>query len=55
LPHDLYIAILEDVISPNFDLAIAGLRAERWLTSEIDELSSEIALVLWDVLIQGGR
>jgi len=53
LSHDLRITILEDVVSSDLDLTIARLGTEGRLTSEVDEFSSEIALVLRDILIQG--
>lgn len=43
------------MVSPDLDLTIARLSTQGRLTSEIDKFSSEIALVLRNVLIQGRR
>ena len=37
--------------SPNLDMALAREDPESWLRAEIDELASEIALVLWNILV----
>jgi hypothetical protein len=55
LSHDLGITVLEDMVSSDLDLTISRLCTKGGLTSEIDELSSEIALILRDILIQGRR
>lgn len=51
LPHDLRVRVLEDVVPPDLDLAVARLRAHGGLAPEVDELPAEVALVLRDVLV----
>ena len=53
LPHNLGITVLEDVITPDLDLAVPWLRAHRRLTAEVDEFPPEVALVLRNVRIKG--
>lgn len=55
LPHDLRITVLEDMIAANLDLAVARLRTHSGLTAEVNELPSEVALVLRHILVQGRR
>src|SRR6266702_6134409 len=55
LAHDLGIAVLKYVVTPNFDLAIAWLRTHRRLRTEVDQLAAEIALVLRHVCIERRR
>lgn len=40
------------MVSSDFDLTVSGLRTEGRLTSEVDELSSEITFILRNVLIE---
>ena len=52
LPHDLVVGILENMRSAHLDVTLTTNNAERWLRPEVDELATEIALVLRHVLIQ---
>jgi hypothetical protein len=53
LAHDFGIRILEDIASAHLDVALTGHDPQSRLRAEIDELAAEVALVLWDTLIQG--
>lgn len=52
MPHDFGIAVLEDMVTSYLDLTITRLRAKSRLAPEVDELSSEVSLVLRNVLVQ---
>ena len=52
LPHDLRITILEDVVSPNFDLTITWPRLHSRLLAEIDKLALEIVLRLRHICVR---
>lgn len=54
LPHDLGVGILKDVTPANLDVALSGRGAESRLRTEVDKLATEVALVLRDVLVEGG-
>lgn len=55
LAHDLGVAVLEDVVTPDLDLTVAGLVAHCGLAAEVDELPAEVTLVLRHVGIQRRR
>jgi hypothetical protein len=55
LAHDLGVAVLEDVRAADLDVALSGRWAQGGLRAEVDELASEIALVLGDVLVERRR
>jgi hypothetical protein len=50
LPHDLAVTALEDGLSGDLDVALTGVGSKRGLRTEVDELSSEVSLVLRSVL-----
>ena len=52
LSHDLGIRVLEDMRTANLNMALSGKNAQRRLRSKVDQLASEISLVLWHVLIE---
>ena len=52
LPHNLVVRVLENMRSPNLDVALATNDAKCWLRSKVNELAAEIALVLWYILVQ---
>ena len=54
LTHDLGIAVLEDVVPANFDLAVTRLCTKRRLATEVDELPPEVALVLRNIGVKRG-
>jgi hypothetical protein len=53
LAHNLCIRVLEDMRSANLDVALARQNSQSGLRTEIDQLSPEVTLVLWHVLVQG--
>jgi hypothetical protein len=55
LPHDLAITTLEDGLSRNLDVTLTSVRSESGLRSEVDQLSSEVSLVLRGVLKSQGN
>lgn len=52
LSHNFVVRVLEDMGSPNLDVALATDNAQRWLRSEVDKLATEVTLVLWHVLVE---
>ena len=52
LPHDLRVTVLEDVVTSNLDLTVARLSTHGGLTSEVDKLPAEVALVLRHISIE---
>jgi hypothetical protein len=55
LPHDLGIAVLKYVVTSDLDVALSRNRPKSWLGTEVDQLSTEIALVLRYVLVERRR
>ena len=51
LPHDLGIRVLKNVVSSNFDMALARQYPKSGLRPEVNQFTSEIPFVLWDVLV----
>ena len=54
LPHDLRVRPFEDALPRDLDVALSRDGTKRWLGSEVDELPSEVSLVLRNVLVEGG-
>ena len=52
LPHDFRVAILENVVTPDFDLTVTRLSTHSGLTSEVYEFPPEVTLVLWHISIK---
>jgi hypothetical protein len=52
LSHNLVVRVLENMRSPNLDVTLATNNAQCWLRSEVNELATEIALVLWYILVE---
>lgn len=55
LSHDLLVGILKYSVSADADVALVGDRSERRLRAEVNQLPTEVTLVLWDVCVQRGR
>jgi hypothetical protein len=55
LPHNLAITTLKNILTRYLDMALTGIRPQCGLGSEVDQLSSEITLVLGRVLVERGR
>lgn len=55
LSHDLGIGVLEDVVPAHLDVTLSGHDAQGWLGAEVDQLPSEVPLVLRHALIQRRR
>jgi hypothetical protein len=53
LAHNLMVRVFEDMRSPDLDMALPTDNAEGGLRAEVDELATEITLVLRHVLVQG--
>lgn len=53
LTHDLGVRVFKDVGAADLDVALAGDRAEGGLGAEVDELPSEVPLVLGHVHLEG--
>jgi len=51
--HYIGITVFEDMIPSNFDLAVAWLAPHHGLRAEINQLVTEVTLVLQYVLIKG--
>lgn len=52
LSHNFRVTVLEDVVTPDFDLTVTGLGTHSGLTPEVDELPPEVTLVLWHISIE---
>jgi len=52
LPHDLSIAVLEDMAPTDLNMALARIRPQGWLRPEVDQLPSEVTFVLGHVLVK---
>ncbi|KAH3679538.1 hypothetical protein WICPIJ_008587 [Wickerhamomyces pijperi] len=55
LTHDLLVGIFKDMVSSHLDVTLARQDSQGWLRSEVNHLSSEITLVLRNVLVEGRR
>ena len=52
LSHNLVVRVFENMRPPNLDMALSTNNAQCWLRSEVDELATEVTLVLRHVLIE---
>ena len=52
MSHNFRITVLEDVVTPDFDLTVARLGSHSWLTPEVDKFPPEVTLVLWHVSVK---